>query len=197
MVGAALPRRLPATVAFVQSRFESHLEVPHALALYLGRVRRQHRHHLAIAEKAGERGAIDTCGLDPIERTGEAAVGRRLFQELGPAAHAPGVNVLREVGEVREIAERAHDDHGLLAGQPVEHALEVATSLDVVVPAEGDGALAHALDDREGGVPFLFAQGIAEQPPEQADVVAHRAVRFVVDEVHGNARDRVSRDDIT
>ena len=38
---------------------------------------------------------------------------------------------------------------------------------------------------------FLFAHRVAEQPAEQADVVAHRAVGFVVDEVQGGARDRV------
>ena len=49
----------------------------------------------------------------------------------------------------------------------------------VLVAVEADRRLADALDQRENVLPLLLAHGVAEQPAEQADVVAQRGV-FVV-----------------
>ena len=45
-----------------------------------------------------------------------------------------------------------------------------------IVAPRGDGDLAHALDEVEDLVAGLFAHDVAEQPAEQADVVADRQV---------------------
>ena len=110
----------------------------------------------------------------------EAAFGRRVAGDFGLAPTPAAVNVLGEIGEVREVAERTHDAHGLFARQAVEGAFQFAPRGDVVLPAEGHRTLPHALDQLERGRALLITHRVAEQAPEQPDVVAQRAVGFVV-----------------
>ena len=84
--------------------------------------------------------------------------------------------VLGDVGEVREVAEGADDLDGLAARQAVQRRFELAPRRVVLVAVEADRRLADALDDVEDRLAFLLADRVAEDPAEQADVVAQRKV---------------------
>ena len=176
VIGGEFLRRELRAFAGLQQALELHLQVAHALALHFGRVRGEHRHDHAVTQDPGQGRGIDADRRQPVERLRQAAVGRGLAVDVGPAPPPAVVQVLGQVGQVREVAEGPHHDHGLLAAQPVEQAFEVLPRRHVVVAAEGDRALPHALDQLERGPAFLLAHRVAEQPAEQADVVAQRAV---------------------
>ena len=89
------------------------------------------------------------------------------------------VKVLGEIGEMREIAVRPHHDHRLVGGEAVERALEFVAGRGVVVAVERDRAAADALDDLEGLSALLVPHGVAEQAPEQADVLLERQVLVI------------------
>ncbi|MNT45886.1 hypothetical protein D3C72_1824960 [compost metagenome] len=92
------------------------------------------------------------------------------------AAAAVVVLVLRNIGQVREIAERAHHLVGLVARQALEQAVQLSAGGTVVLAAEAHRGLADGLDHLEGGVAFLFTQAFAQQAAQEADVLAQRHV---------------------
>src|SRR6516165_7638692 len=84
--------------------------------------------------------------------------------------------VLGDVGEMREEAKGANDLHSLLARETVERRLEIVARCFLVVAMESDRGLANALHNLEGRLALLFAHGIAEDPTEEADVLAQRNI---------------------
>ena len=99
----------------------------------------------------------------------------------------PCVQVFGQVREVREIAERARDDHRLLAAQAVQDALEFAAGVGVLVAMERDGDSAARFRPARTRAAFLVAHRVAKQAAEQADVVPQRTFGFnfeVHDGVH-------------
>ena len=155
-------------------------------------MRRQHRDDQRVAEAGRDLVGADAGRGDPVERTHERAVGRRRPFQLRLASTTDLVQILGEVRKVREIAERPHHDHRLLAAQRIENVFELAPRGDVVVPVERGGALPDALDDLERRIARVVADRVPEQPPEQADVVAKRAVRLD-GRVHGRCLARSRR----
>ena len=184
VVGSLFGGRESRALARLQQSLDLHFEVAHALALHLGRVRRQHGRDDCSAEESVQRVTRHACRSDPVERAGEAAVGWRLAGDRRQPIAAAVVQVLGEVRQVREKAERPRDDHRLLAAQSVQDALEFAPGVDVLVAVEGDRALAHVLDQFESSAAFLVADGVAEQAAQQADVVPQRTLGLNFD-VHG------------
>ena len=87
--------------------------------------------------------------------------------------------VLGDVGEMREIAEGAHDRERLVGAEAVEDRLELAPGAGLVVAMEADRGLADLLDERVGLLALLLAHRVAEDAAEQADVVAQRQVLLV------------------
>src|SRR5258708_17337063 len=86
------------------------------------------------------------------------------------------VLILRDVGEVREVAERTHDGDRRLEVERVESRCELRARLRVAVAAEADRETAHVLDDLIEVVALGVAHRLAEQAPEQADVLPDRRV---------------------
>ena len=94
-------------------------------------------------------------------------------------AHLPDVVlVLGDVGEVRKIAEGADDAHGLGGRHAVEDEFQLAPRRPVVVAMEPDRGLPDAFDQVEHVGALLIAHGIAEDAPEQPDVLAQPRVRL-------------------
>ena len=84
--------------------------------------------------------------------------------------------IFSDVGEMREIAVGANDRERLVGVEAVERRLELAPRADLVVAMEADRGLADLLDQFENLFALLLANGVAEDSPEQADVVAQRNV---------------------
>src|SRR3954447_14163821 len=101
------------------------------------------------------------------KRPGRAALGLR--------AHATdAVLVLGNVGEMREITERAHHLDRAVVREAVEGGLELAARRGIAFPAERDRDLADALDRGKHGLALLLTDGVAEHSPDQPDVVSQR-----------------------
>jgi hypothetical protein len=89
----------------------------------------------------------------------------------GARAHlADVVLIFGDVGEVREVAEGAHDANGFRDRHAVEDDFEFTPRRAVVIPVEPDRGLPDALDQVEHVGAFLIAHGVAEDAPEQPDV---------------------------
>jgi hypothetical protein len=84
--------------------------------------------------------------------------------------------VFGDIGEVREVAEGAADQDGVVGREIIEDCLQLLTRALVLVAAEPDGRLPDALDGREHRLAFLLAHGIAEDAPDQADIITQRLV---------------------
>src|ERR1700761_4803751 len=79
------------------------------------------------------------------------------------------VLVFGDVGEVREIAEGAHDAHGLADRHAIEDSLELTPRPAILVAVKPDGGLPDALDQVEYIAALLVPHRIAEDAAEQPD----------------------------
>ena len=185
----ARPRRRGA-VALVEERRDLELADQGALAAHLRRVRGEHRaHQRAVEEVARAPSALDARLARAVEGEGERAGARRRAGLHVRAVAADVVLVLGDVGEMREVAEGAHDGERLVGGEAVERRLELAQGAGLVVAVEADRGLPDLLDERVGLLALLLAHRVAEDAAEQADVVAQRPVLFgvvVEDRFHGH-----------
>jgi len=86
--------------------------------------------------------------------------------------------VLGDIGKLRKETERPHHRDGAHRVELVERGLEFAPGARVAVAAEADGVLPGAFDEIENRFPVLFAQGVAEYAPKEANILAQR--RFLV-----------------
>ncbi|MGY4344198.1 antitoxin (DNA-binding transcriptional repressor) of toxin-antitoxin stability system [Bradyrhizobium sp. GM7.3] len=173
-LAAASFRRQRDALATIEQGCDLHLTVHGALAADLGRMRRQNRADQRALEEVAQ--GIGTDARSP-------RMGERLGQHAGAAAlvgaHlADVVLVLGDVGEVGEIAEGADDPHRLGGRHAVEDLLELAAGEPVLVAVESDRGLADAFHQIEQFRPLLVAHRVAENAPEQADVVPQPHVRF-------------------
>ncbi len=132
----------------------------------------------------------DQSGCEELAQVGRAEAGRARMRQRqrqrsrarrsgggGARPHLPDVVlVFGDVGEVRKITEGAHDAHGLAGRHAVEDDFELAPRRLVVVAVEPDRGLPDALDQIEHAGALLIAHGVAEDAPEQPDVVAQPGV---------------------
>jgi len=96
------------------------------------------------------------------------------------------VAVLGDVGEQREVAERAHHPDCLLGGQRIERARQRRARRRVFLPAVGHRELADLLDALESFFALVGANGVTEQASEEADVLGEPQV-LVVAVVHAHS----------
>jgi len=107
--------------------------------------------------------------------------GSRSRRSAGVAAraHLPDVVlILGDIGEVREIAEGAHDANGFADRHAVEDDFQLAPRRAIVIAMEPDRGLPDALDQIEHVGAFLIAHGVAENSPEQPDIRTQPGVGF-------------------
>ena len=130
----------------------------------------------AESKKAPSRPGSTPASRDVLEGEGERAGAGRGAENRMRAVAADVMLVLGDVGEMREVAEGAHDRQRLVGAERVEDRLELAPRAGLVVAVEADRGLADLLDERVGLLALLLAHRVAEDAAEQADVVAQRPV---------------------
>ena len=86
------------------------------------------------------------------------------------------MQILGDIGEMREIAEGADDGQRLGGRERAQQRVELLIGLHVAIAADGDGQAADGLDPLEGGDALLIAHRVAEQTAEQANVGEQRLV---------------------
>ncbi len=158
---------------------DGELAVERALPLHLGGMRGQHR---VDADRAQVRRRLVARGA-ALARFHEkpADGGRQRRRAVAPVvAVAPDVvAVLGDVGQQREIAEGAHHRHRLLGAEAIERRRKELTRGAVFEAPARHGKLADLLDQLERGVALVGADGVAEEPAEEADVLAQPGVLVV------------------
>ena len=93
------------------------------------------------------------------------------------AAPAVLLLVLGDVEKMREVAERAHEVQRLFGIDGIQLALELAAAgafVRFVFLAEAHRRLPDALDALESRIARLAADHFAQQPPEEAAVLAQQ-----------------------
>jgi len=153
------------------------LGIQQALALDFGGVGGEHRREVGVPERAGDLGGTDVARGQPLEGQRQRALQQRTAARLlvAPAHRVP---VLGDVGQMREVAERPDHRHGLVDGEALQQPAQRRAGGLVVLEPTGHRELAHPLDQVVGVAPLLFADHLAEDPAEQADV-ADREVAVV------------------
>ncbi len=170
-----LRRELDALAPVEQAR-DLHLAVHRALAADLGRMRGEDGTDEGVLEKAPQIGRRDAGGLRMRQRLGQGPCPRPTIGDLARTHLADVVVVLGDIGQVREIGEGAHDAHPLGDRQAVEHGFEFPPREPVFVAVESDRGLPDTLDHVEYVGALLVAHRIAENTPEQPDIVAQPCV---------------------
>jgi hypothetical protein len=176
-------------------RRDRSLGIEDALAPHLGRMRGQHRHQAGIREERGEPAA---AGAARVQRR---YCVRQRSRPVGPVGRLSPhqMSVLGDVGQMREITERANDRDGVVARQPAQQGVEALRRCRILVAPKAQRGLAYFLDRLVQRVALVRAQHLAEQLAQQADVVpqrlidagdAHRVslVRIMHESSHADAR---------
>ena len=153
-----------------------HLE--DGLAPDLGRMGRDDRAHLESADHLGEEGLVDAVLAEPLDRGGKTARSSGVAHRPMVPSPTLDVDVLRGVGEQRQPVERAQDGQLLVDGPLAEGLAEVGHGAGRRAPPL-DGDPSDAFDQLQRVVTIGGADGIAEQPPEEADVVAQLLARIL------------------
>ncbi len=139
-------------------------------------MRRQHRAHARTVEpgkNAFPVGNLFQSKSDTSLPAGRAGLGVRM-------APAVLLGVLRDVEQMREIAERAHHVQRLLDRQRLEQRLELGLHRGMLAgAAKAHRGLADALHGLEGRLARLSADHVAEDAPEQAPVLAQALLGLV------------------
>ena len=174
-------RRHPQAFALVEQAGNVAVIADQALALDFGRVGGEHRGDQGVGEEIGDGIRRDGCGSQRIEGKNQAAFARRRAGQVVSAAPADVVLVLGDVGQLQEVAEGADDGLGGVARQRVEQAGQFIAGGRIAVAGEAYGGLSDALDNLKDCLAFLFADRIAEDAAEQADVVAEGFVLVAVE----------------
>ncbi len=160
------------------------LGVEDALALHLGRVCGQHRRDVRVLQRLRDVRWLDARLREPLETHRQRAVLQVAFALVHLAA-AHVVAVLGDVGQVREIAERADHTDGLVGRQVLQQVVERRAGARVALEPISDRQAADALDQLEGLVALLFADHVAEDAAEQPDVRDQGAVLVARVEIGG------------
>ena len=169
-------------VAISEQLGDLALAVERALAAHFGRMCGQHRADMAAIEEILKLRAPHAGFDDLAQRGRERALARRRSGDRMGARTADVMLVLGDIGKVGEIGVGADDLDRRCAGNAAEDGRQLGAGVLVLVAVETDRGLADPLDQLEGRLALLGPQRFAEQPPEQADVVAQRNVllRFVI-----------------
>src|SRR4051794_1306818 len=123
--------------------------------------------------------------LGPGKRIGDGTfAGLRLALHLNADA-ADIVLVLRDIGEMGEISEGAHDLYRGVARKAVKCGFQLRSRGFIVIPAKLDRNLADALNSGEYRLALLLANDIAQKTAEQADILAQRQIATLkINDVH-------------
>jgi hypothetical protein len=159
----------------VGTREEPHdlaLRVEHGLAAHLGRMRGDDGRHERVGQQLGDARPRDAVALQAIEREAQAAGLRRRAREL---VVPPAPRVVHVLGDVREQVEedrRADRVQRVPLLQDVEPRRHRVPTRAVATGRHG--LPARRLDQLEDARPGLLADHLAEDAPEEPDVVAER-----------------------
>jgi hypothetical protein len=144
--------------------------------LHFGGMRRQDRLHVHSRQTPGHLGPREAARDRFVEKSWQRrGQGRTPFT---PRRAMPPdvVPVFGDVGEQREITEGA--DHGDRLGrrQPIEECRQPLARLDVLEAPARHRELPDRLDAVESRRPLVGPQRVAEDAPEEADVLAELGV---------------------
>ena len=152
------------------------LGVEDGAAPRFGGVRGDHRGHQRAGQRVRHRRRVEICGVQLQVGGGQGAVLRRLARRDVDSAPPLPVDVLTNVGQQREVRERADDRDGLMDVDPVEYGGQLgAADLGSAYPKRFHPG---PLDQVEDLLAVLLADCVAEDRTEQPDVFPHRFGRF-------------------
>ena len=149
--------------------------VENASALHLGRMSRQHRRHEARLQCFAGLLGRDAGFREKLEGEVQTAILKRRRPVIQERAAADAVAVLRDVRQVREVAEGARDGDGLLGPKPAQKLVQLAAGVRVGLMLEGDAEAEDRVDQIEGFRAFLLLDRFLKQPRQKANVIQEAA----------------------
>ena len=146
------------------------LGVQNALALNFGGVGGKHGCHVAAGQRLRNRLGRNAGPAQARQGYLDAAF-LRIARTFMHGAAADVVAVFGQVSQVTEIGESADHAHRLVAREGLEQLLERAVGVLIGIAAESHRQLAHLLDQFVGLHPLLLTDHVAQNTPQQADIV--------------------------
>src|SRR6516165_601346 len=164
--------------AFGKKRENVTLGIEQAFALHLGRMRGEHRRHQALPERAHDL-ILRHPGLVQKHEGPRETAFRRGGSRLAFGQGAPPdlIAILSYVGEIGKITEGSNDRNRLFGCEATQKNIKRMASLGIGIALEGDTQTANGLDPLETFDALLFANGLAEDLPKQANIVDEGIVR--------------------
>ena len=178
-------RGIDGAVPLVEQLGDLEFARPRALAPHLGRMGGENRAHQRAVEEFLQSLRLDAGLAGVLEGAGQRAGPRRRARDHMRPVAADVMLVFRDVGQMREVAEGAHDRERLVGGEAVEDRLELAPRSGLVAAMEADRGLADLLDESVGLLALLLAHRVAKDAAEETDVVAQGTVLVGVLSVSG------------
>ncbi len=143
-------------VALRQRGGDFAMHVQRALALHLGGVRRQHRHHAGFGQQAADARRAHALAGQHLHRFAQAAARRRVVGDGAGALAAVLVAVFGDVVQVQEITEGARDRVRVAALQALDALLQQLAVGVVAFAAELHGRAAQGFDRVEDALAFAL-----------------------------------------
>ena len=171
-----LLRRLLHAFALAQNVGDFHFAGQRALAPHFRRMRGEHRADQRRLEQRLDFAKRVSILDRVVDGVAQRAGARRRAQHQMSAVAADMVLVLGNIGEVGEIAEGADNLRAPGVRQAVKDCHQFGASARIFIAVEAYGGLADALDRLVDRLALLLAHRVAEQAPEQADVLAQGQV---------------------
>ena len=173
-----LLRREAGAVAVVEKLGNFALPIQRALAAHLCRMRGQDRANQRQSEEGLKIGAGKSRTGNLFESRLERAISRRGTGDGVSARASDMMLVFGDVGQMREVAERADNLNRGHARQAGQDDVEFGAGAVILVAVEAYRRLANALDKLENRIALLRPHRVAEQTPEYADVIPQRDILF-------------------
>ena len=165
-----------------------------ALAADFARMRGEDWLDMGVGEEGAQGRGVDAGGRRLAQGMGDGAMARRVAGPVVTAGPANVMLVFGDIGQMREQTEGAHDVDGLDGVELVEDRFQFRFRRRIVALMVAHRGQADRFNQIKGGLTLLRAQGIAEQAPQQTDIVSEwcilvRIFRFFC---HRSPNDRSS-----
>jgi hypothetical protein len=164
------------------------LRVEHGAAARFGRVRGDHRRHQRVGQQLRDPRAVECRRVQFAVGGRQRRVLWRFARRLVRGAATVALDVLGQIGQQHEVAERADERQGDRDVHTVEH-LRDGAALDLLA-AYPERLDAHPLDEVEDLRTLVVANGVAQYAAEETDVVAQRPDGVLFDLAHRFAHDQ-------
>jgi hypothetical protein len=88
------------------------------------------------------------------------------------------VHIFRDIGELREMAESANHGNGGLVAQLIQYHFQLVARPRILFAPKSNCGLTDVFHQVERGLSLLFAQGVSQHAPQEADILSQGVILY-------------------